>query len=1068
MASRSGFLRVWMPEKAKWVQRFACIEKVSGGVLTLNLYKTPEKKQRSRSIEFGEIVWAKDSQQHCMPNQFGFEVMLIKPPNLILCVDTKGDRATWVSSINAGKSQQADEMPSPRTRAPGGLPGLKTTNSTRNLDFSSVHQVSVTSSGGKSARGKPEGESREGRLKDITKKVTDKVKTGEPIGKLFVQVSEAHFSTTADPSFRPMVYAYFEKQIADSEVSRSSANPKWKDNFLFSVTSMMSTLKITIFNGSKSKENEIAHAKLTIDHLEDEKQRTESHELRGNQLGTFSLTWRFERKKTDKDLAAATQTDDREVIGTFQFAVVSASGLRPRPGGGPRNAVGTLMYSGQTFQTPPAFSLNPEWNFSVVFRVRDLTSVLTIRLIDQDTVKRTHLGSVSIASTILSHSRDSPEPLEQTMKLQMEPEDNPHDNSVGGELIVRFRYTDAPKYRMIKKNAPVEIKANLSSVPSEFPPAPPAEWSQVKPLGSYPSPDHYKIAKRKAALKAFWEDQLGLYQLKIQKGDDAGREAVLKFVITEFAKPENVELFVDVDYDRSYENTYSQPSGSFAGAAPSRPGTDSAGRPQNPRGGMQLDPRQIQTGSFGQDPPSRPGSNPAGMASSTGGNSSFGGSGGGAFGSSSFGGADPPSSFGNSGRPDPGSFGGPSQASSISNSSQRSGGMLGAGAPAKPGMAGGSFAGSAGPQNSGGGGQSSFGGSGGGQSSFGGGGQSSFGVGGQSSFGGGNNSGSSFTGSGRPQSMVFTQTGRPQSMMFGNQGWGGVGHQGGGFGGKPQDEDEDPFAVKQDSLFGPAEPVTYNAMTTKGPFSLESAIPDTDTVFHDLLFKIVIIGCSGVGKTGLLGRWMTNKFDSTSATISVEFKTKTFQVEGKYVKIQMWDTAGQEQFRALTQGFYRNASGAVLVYDVTNVDSFRKLDSWLKPVQEAQGNEDVQIMVVGNKIDLDFKRKISTEEGLEWAKQNRCSFLETSAMDGSNVHRAFQILLQDIFALTKRLNSELPPTPTKGGKSTPAQPQPVLPPQNLGVGGGIQIVSNPNAPPAQDFGACCMDVLLGKEDSDSD
>lgn len=127
MASRSGFLRVWMPEKAKWVQRFACIEKVSGGVLTLNLYKTPvcfkpnelllilqEKKQRSRSIEFGEIVWAKDSQQHCMPNQFGFEVMLIKPPNLILCVDTKGDRATWVSSINAGKSQQADEMPSPR------------------------------------------------------------------------------------------------------------------------------------------------------------------------------------------------------------------------------------------------------------------------------------------------------------------------------------------------------------------------------------------------------------------------------------------------------------------------------------------------------------------------------------------------------------------------------------------------------------------------------------------------------------------------------------------------------------------------------------------------------------------------------------------------------------------------------------------------------------------------------------------------------------------------------------------------------------------------------------------
>jgi len=323
---------------------------------------------------------------------------------------------------------------------------------------------------------------------------------------------------------------------------------------------------------------------------------------------------------------------------------------------------------------------------------------------------------------------------------------------------------------------------------------------------------------------------------------------------------------------------------------------------------------------------------------------------------------------------------------------------------------------------------------------------------------GSNTFGSSQQGQFGTPNSTFGGRNRPVSQVIpgGSTGWDQTGAPKRGQQPTQEVDDDDPFAPKV-QLFGQEEEPSFTAATTKGPFSLESAINDTD-VFHDLLFKIVIIGNSGVGKTGLLGRWMKNKFEGTSATISVEFSTKTFMVDGKVVKVQMWDTAGQEQFRALTQSFYRNANGAILVYDVTNVESFRKLESWLKPVQEAAGNDDVQIMLVGNKIDQDMKRKVSTQQGLSWAKENGLSFLETSALTGDNVHRAFQILLQDIFALTKRLNPNTTGKPT----SSSFAPPPAL--GQLGAGGGIQVVSN-NEP--QDVGSCCMDIIMG-EDSDTD
>jgi len=165
---------------------------------------------------------------------------------------------------------------------------------------------------------------------------------------------------------------------------------------------------------------------------------------------------------------------------------------------------------------------------------------------------------------------------------------------------------------------------------------------------------------------------------------------------------------------------------------------------------------------------------------------------------------------------------------------------------------------------------------------------------------------------------------------------------------------------------------------------------------------VIIIGNSGVGKTNLLGRWLENKFSTTSATINVEFGAKMFQIDGKVVKVQLWDTAGQEQYRSVTRSYYRKAAGAVLVYDITDEDSFNQVFTWLGEIRNAPGNEETQILLVGNKIDLEFARKVSTQEGVDLAAKENINFMETSALSGNNVQRAFQIVLQDIHALSEK------------------------------------------------------------------
>jgi len=118
--------------------------------------------------------------------------------------------------------------------------------------------------------------------------------------------------------------------------------------------------------------------------------------------------------------------------------------------------------------------------------------------------------------------------------------------------------------------------------------------------------------------------------------------------------------------------------------------------------------------------------------------------------------------------------------------------------------------------------------------------------------------------------------------------------------------------------------------------------------------------------------------------------------------VQLWDTAGQEQYRSLTRSYYRKSHGAIIVYDVTRRESFTKLEEWITAVREESGNENTQLLLVGNKTDLAEDREVTTEEGIKFAREHSLNFLETSALNGSNVNKAFQIVLQDIHKLSQK------------------------------------------------------------------
>ena len=181
---------------------------------------------------------------------------------------------------------------------------------------------------------------------------------------------------------------------------------------------------------------------------------------------------------------------------------------------------------------------------------------------------------------------------------------------------------------------------------------------------------------------------------------------------------------------------------------------------------------------------------------------------------------------------------------------------------------------------------------------------------------------------------------------------------------------------------------------------------------YDFIFKILLLGNSDVGKSSLILRYVDQVWSDTFVpTIGVDFKVKTLELQNKQIKMQIWDTAGQERFRNVISSYFRGAHGILLIYDVTNRDSFKNLESWLIEI-EKNASENVLKILIGNKNDLVDDKEIKTEEGQAFANRNGMQFIETSAKENTNVTEAFESLAK----LMMEFNSEKKAPTTKNDK----------------------------------------------------
>mmetsp|Transcript_27371 Transcript_27371/g.68668 ORF Transcript_27371/g.68668 Transcript_27371/m.68668 type:complete len:203 (+) Transcript_27371:172-780(+) len=165
---------------------------------------------------------------------------------------------------------------------------------------------------------------------------------------------------------------------------------------------------------------------------------------------------------------------------------------------------------------------------------------------------------------------------------------------------------------------------------------------------------------------------------------------------------------------------------------------------------------------------------------------------------------------------------------------------------------------------------------------------------------------------------------------------------------------------------------------------------------YDYLFKLLLIGDSGVGKSCLLLRFADDTYtESHISTIGVDFKIRTIELEEKTIKLQIWDTAGQERFRTITSSYYRGAHGIIIVYDVTDQETFDNVKTWLQEI-ERFGSDSVTKLLVGNKNDMEKEKVVSTEVAKEFADSLGIKFLETSAKTSQNVEAAFLAMAAEI------------------------------------------------------------------------
>ena len=166
---------------------------------------------------------------------------------------------------------------------------------------------------------------------------------------------------------------------------------------------------------------------------------------------------------------------------------------------------------------------------------------------------------------------------------------------------------------------------------------------------------------------------------------------------------------------------------------------------------------------------------------------------------------------------------------------------------------------------------------------------------------------------------------------------------------------------------------------------------------YEMMVKVILIGDSAVGKTNIMSRFLRGEFlENSKATVGVEFGSKLFNIDGHNIKAQIWDTAGQEKYEAITGAYYKGSKGAFIVYDITRKDTFDNVDKWIHDLKMTSDPK-INIILIGNKSDLEDKREVLNEQGEEKARSFGCAFLETSAMNGDNIDKGFEMMVSDIF-----------------------------------------------------------------------
>jgi Ras-related protein Rab-11A len=181
---------------------------------------------------------------------------------------------------------------------------------------------------------------------------------------------------------------------------------------------------------------------------------------------------------------------------------------------------------------------------------------------------------------------------------------------------------------------------------------------------------------------------------------------------------------------------------------------------------------------------------------------------------------------------------------------------------------------------------------------------------------------------------------------------------------------------------------------------IDENVAEYEKEFYKL--KLIVLGDTGVGKTNIIRRYISDVFSTDSkSTVGVEFFTKSFRVNNDIVKLEIWDTAGQERYKAITSAYYKGSRGALLVYDITREPTFENIERWINEIKEKVRGS-LKMMIIGNKLDLTDQRQVDINNALEKAKKLNVPLMETSALDSTNIQKAFEQILKEMYKEFKK------------------------------------------------------------------